>query len=43
MKALEQDVNRLMRAYQGKPPIGLIQKHITAALAAMPGAVLNRD
>jgi len=43
LKALDQDISRLLRAYQGKPPVGLVQKHITAVLAALPGAVSPRD
>lgn len=45
MKALDQDVQRLLRAQSGKPALTLVQKHILAALGTAGGfrAGINRE
>ena len=42
LKALDEDVNRLLRAYKGPDKLTMIQRHIAAAIGTVGGQVPNQ-
>ena len=42
LKALDDDVNRLLRAYKGPDKLSLVQRHIAAAIGTVGGQIPNQ-
>lgn len=42
LKALDEDVNRLLRAYKGPDKLSMVQRHIAAAIGTVGGQIPNQ-